>query len=57
MGESEVVHISKIPAWEPPAREENWGNDIWVWRYRLNGTMKQETRDAVKYMTKTAMWQ
>ena len=33
------------------------GNDVWVWRYRLNGTMKQETYPAANYKTKTAMWE
>src|ERR1035438_2193028 len=33
------------------------GNDVWVWRYRVNGTMKQETYKVADYKTKTAMWQ
>lgn len=33
------------------------GNDVWVWRYRLKGSMKQETYRAADYKTKTAMWQ
>ena len=33
------------------------GNDVWVWRYRLNGTMKQETHKVADYKTKSVMWQ
>ena len=39
-------------------REKRSGkSDVWVRRYRLNGTMKQETYKAADYKTKTAMWQ
>jgi integrase len=33
------------------------GNDVWVWRFRLNGTMKQEKYLVADYKTKSAMWQ
>lgn len=33
------------------------GNDVWVWRFRLNGTMKQEKYPVADYRTKSAMWQ
>ena len=33
------------------------GNDVWVWRYRVKGTMKQETYPVALFKTKTAIRQ
>ncbi len=33
------------------------GSDVWVWRYRVKGTMRQESYPVAKFRTKTAMWQ
>jgi integrase len=39
-------------------REKRAGQgDVWIWRYRLNGTMKQEKYPVADYKTKSAMWQ
>ncbi|MGA2833491.1 MAG: hypothetical protein ABSE55_10500 [Terracidiphilus sp.] len=39
-------------------REKRGGkSDLWAWRYRLTGTMKQETYPVILYTTKTAMGQ
>jgi integrase len=32
------------------------GNEVWEWRYRVNGKMKQQTFPAAKYPTEKALW-
>ena len=37
-------------------REKRAAGDVWVWRYRVRGVMKQETNPVAGYKNKTAMW-
>ena len=37
-------------------REYRAGGDVWVWRYRVQGVMRQETYPVTAYPTKSEMW-
>jgi hypothetical protein len=32
------------------------GNDVWEWRYRVKGSMKQEKYSVDEYPTEKALW-
>jgi hypothetical protein len=37
-------------------REPRSGGDVWVWRYRVKGIMKQETFPAKKFKVEKELW-
>lgn len=37
-------------------REPRAAGEVWVWRYRINGVMRQETFPANEHKTKSEMW-
>src|SRR4051794_34743667 len=37
-------------------RESRSGGDVWVWRYRIKGIMKQETYPVAEFNTEKGLW-
>ncbi len=37
-------------------REHRAAGEVWVWRYRVNGVMRQETYPVAEHKTKSEMW-